>query len=430
MDDMRHSVGSRPLCRRPPTTTHVIAALARTSFSLEEAENARRLLAANRDWIGFVEISKLHGVVPLVWHGVSSVDALGCVPDAVAKEMARYSRSIGLRNIELAGECARIIGALADSGIEAIPLRGVALAATLYGDVSLRSFGDLDILVQPSHVDQAIDVLRSIDVTPEEFFTGRAKRRLLRTNCEWHFVSAEDTSVELHWRIFPRKMHFARLERDLFSRSRRRLFMGREISVLSDVDTSVMLSIHHGGKHRWCDLRHVCDFAQFVRDPTFDWAATIDRAVATGALRYILTGCAIVEETLGDAVPLAVRDRLARDRRASEYARDLATRLFGGRSELIRQSPVVYYIRHRDRLRDKLRYLPWLARWLSAGVFLPTEKEQRYIPLPRRLRFLLVPFRLLRLTGKYAGRELRRLVLWIRSANGSKDVDSGTAVRR
>lgn len=427
---MRHSAESRPLFRRPPTTTHVIAALARTSFSTEEAENARSFLAANRDWIGFVEISKLHGVVPLVWHGMSSIDGLDCVPDPVAKEMARYRRSIGLRNIKLAGECARIIGALADSGIDAIPLRGVALAATLYGDVSLRSFGDLDILVRRPDVDAAIDVFRSIDVNPEEWFTGRAKRRLLRTNCEWHFLSAEETSVELHWRIFGRKLHFARFERGLFTRSKRTTFMGREISVLSDVDTAVMVSIHHGGKHRWCELRHVCDFAQFVRDPSFDWAATIDRATATGALRYILTGCAIVEETLGYSVPSVVRDRLARDRRAREYARDLATRLFGGRSELIRQSPVVYYIRHRDRLRDKSRYLPWLVGWVTAGVFLPTEKEQRYVPLPRGLRFLLVPLRLLRLTGKYAQRGLRRLLPRTRSGRSSKDVDAGTTVPR
>jgi hypothetical protein len=51
------------------------------------------------------------------------------------------------RNMKMTAELLRILDALKEAGIKAMPLKGPVLAQQLYGDVALRQFSDLDILV-------------------------------------------------------------------------------------------------------------------------------------------------------------------------------------------------------------------------------------------------------------------------------------------
>ena len=48
------------------------------------------------------------------------------------------------------------------AGIPAIPYKGPALAATAYGNVGLRVFGDLDILIQKEDVPRAADMMTAL----------------------------------------------------------------------------------------------------------------------------------------------------------------------------------------------------------------------------------------------------------------------------
>lgn len=86
---------------------------------------------------------------------------------------------------------------------------------------------------------------------------------------------------------------------------------------------------------------------------------------------------------------------------ASErHGTDLSLRLLGGDSRLKYHAPVMFYVRQRERLRDKRRYLRWLADWAFRGIFVPTEKELRHFSPPKAVRFLLVLNGLVRLSVK------------------------------
>lgn len=381
----------------------VVAALARTSFSTAEASTARELLAENTDWQGFVGLSKFHNVVPLVYSGVRSVGGEDLVPAEALQTLAGLSRAVACENMMIAGELAAILREMSVQDIEVMPMRGVALAAWLYGDVTLRMFGDIDILVRRRDLLEAKAALTKIGVQPKVAYDGAALRKLIRSDCEWHFESQGGTHVELHWRIFQPKLRFAVVERKVFDRSIERHFMGQSVRCFSPTDLAIMMAIHHGGKHRWYELRHVCDFAELMRSGDLDWDDLVASARRTGSLRYILVGLAVVRHTLGNEIPQELADVFRRDPMAEEYGRDLATRLAGGRSWLIGMSPVIYYMRNRSRFIDRLRYAPWLISWGFVSIFKPTDKELRYVSLPPALRFLLVPLRLARLTVKYLG---------------------------
>ncbi len=85
---------------------------------------------------------------------------VGAVPDDVHQAMQGIFRVSVFRAAELAEATGRAVDALAARGVEALWLKGAALAMQSPDDFSVRSMGDLDVLVQPEGIDRARAALR------------------------------------------------------------------------------------------------------------------------------------------------------------------------------------------------------------------------------------------------------------------------------
>lgn len=400
------------------TELAAIAALARTRFTEQESKVACALLRTQLDWELFAELAEHNAVVPLVWSGLQETGAVKHLPPQTKARLEELNRAIAWNNMLLAGEMRSVVQALANRGLDPIPVRGAALAAWLYGDVSRRMFADIDILVRQERLPEAADCLRAMGLVPIVPHSGLDLERLIRSDCEWHFTAATGTEVELHWRLFQPRLQFRRFERELWRRSETGSFLGRPIRTLSPVDTVLMLAVHHGGKHRFDELRHVCDFSELVRSELVEWHAVAERARETGMLRYVHTALLVVQRVFGNSLPEAFQGTIQNDPVAVDLADALASPFLNG-SEAIHDVPqVLYFMGLRERIRDRLRYLPWLTSWFSSSVFVPTDKELRYLPLPRPLRPLLVPFRLARLAVKHSSRLMRRKICGARDSAG------------
>src|SRR5438067_2363962 len=69
-------------------------------------------------------------------------------PPSLLDPLRARAREIAARNLYATGELHRLLDVLADAGIAAMPWKGPALAAQLYGNLALRPFLDLDVLVR------------------------------------------------------------------------------------------------------------------------------------------------------------------------------------------------------------------------------------------------------------------------------------------
>ena len=93
-----------------------------------------------------------------------------------------------------------------EAGIEAMPLKGVVLSLLLYGDPGLRQCGDIDLLVQPERLDEAIPLLLAHGYRPRipHHFTpdGRMKPSYRRFRHEVGLVHMSGSHiVEAHHRL-------------------------------------------------------------------------------------------------------------------------------------------------------------------------------------------------------------------------------------
>jgi hypothetical protein len=100
-------------------------------------------------WPALLRAGRRHNVLPLLYSRLKSVDA-HLVPQSVVAELRSAYYTSLLRNQRLQGELAQAVGALQQSGITLIVLKGAALASTVYQDLALRPMSDLDILVHPA----------------------------------------------------------------------------------------------------------------------------------------------------------------------------------------------------------------------------------------------------------------------------------------
>jgi hypothetical protein len=109
----------------------------------------------------------------------------------VATEIGRQ-RGLGHELVTLG-----LLAALEHAGIRTLPLKGSSLARELYGDAGARAAGDIDVLVAPEDLSQAIAVISEKGWRWNQRVSRAAEMPLL------HEALTHPTlpRVELHWRV-------------------------------------------------------------------------------------------------------------------------------------------------------------------------------------------------------------------------------------
>src|SRR6202042_525320 len=79
--------------------------------------------------------------------------------------LEKTSRKNMARAIYLSHELTRILEIFESRGIQAIPYKGPVLAAQAYGDIALRQFHDLDIVLRQRDLPAAHEVMMGLGYT-------------------------------------------------------------------------------------------------------------------------------------------------------------------------------------------------------------------------------------------------------------------------
>jgi len=320
------------------------------------------------------------------------------VPDDVRRQLAQQSRSIARRNIGLTRELVRLLAVLEQHRIPAIPFKGPALAATLYGDLSLRQFSDLDILVPPEQLERAQSLLRQAGYQPAPGLDGPHQREYRRAlhNHHLQMVRANlPVTVELHWLVAAKRFFDAADDPGWWHNLAGIHLAGTPARSFGPQDLLLLLCMH-GSKHGWDRLSMVCDVAELLRrQEEANGAALLARAAELRLTRLALLGLALAHTLLDAPLSPAIADAIERDaaarRLADQTLAQLAADPFGERSAPQR---VAYRLRLIERWPERLAY-GWDV--LTA----PTVLEWQWVTLPRRLAGLYRLLRPLRLAGKY-----------------------------
>lgn len=158
-------------------------------------------LATDVDWTRLVRLARFHRTQGLMWRCVSR---LGDVPADAAQALSEDATGIAVANLRATAECRSLLNAFNAAGLKLLFLKGQTLGALAYGDPSIKSAIDIDILVDPSDLPAAAKLLRSQEyslIVP----AGSTRDGVLTA---WHRRSKESVWVK-DWQPIQLDLHTA-----------------------------------------------------------------------------------------------------------------------------------------------------------------------------------------------------------------------------
>ncbi len=124
-----------------------LCACAAVEISVKRATQIASIDFAQIDWDEFLRLAEHHGVLPLVTRSLQQQPVR--LPEHIAASLDKANAANVKRNLWFAGELSRILHHFSRRGVRAVPYKGPVLAESAYGDVTLRTFNDLDFLIAP-----------------------------------------------------------------------------------------------------------------------------------------------------------------------------------------------------------------------------------------------------------------------------------------
>ncbi|HDN64899.1 MAG TPA: hypothetical protein ENF23_01160, partial [Methanosarcinales archaeon] len=159
----------------------------------------RDALGSEPDWEYLTRNALYHGVAPLLYRNLEGIDDVSLVPERVTAVLReRYYITLA-RNMIHYDELGTALRVFADAGIDVIVLKGGALAETVYRDIGLRPFSDVDILVREEDLQRAKEVMTKIGYVLEERITPKTQNE--EVGCDLHDIVSGVRVVEIHWHI-------------------------------------------------------------------------------------------------------------------------------------------------------------------------------------------------------------------------------------
>jgi len=202
-------------------------------------ERLRLLLGENGgqiDWVAILRRANFYHTAALLRFNLAEAGLPDAAPPQFRSELDEISRAWAARHLATVSEAARLVAALNEAGIVALPLKGAALMlGNYYPQAGLRAALDIDLLVDPAQIEIAeriaedcgyVEIPGRRDVRPRQ-------RLANERNHSWPRRGSAGLILELHHRAF----HFAKGGRD-FSFAELR---ARAAERQTDAGTSLLL---------------------------------------------------------------------------------------------------------------------------------------------------------------------------------------------
>jgi len=369
----------------------VLSLCARSVVDSETSQEIRTRIETGIDWEFLIGSAHQHRVLPLVYRTLATGFA-NLVPKADMDQFRRSYSKNAKRNLFLTAELLRVVDLFQANNISIIPYKGPVLAASVYGEVSLRQFTDLDVIVQRSAAERAKDLLVSqgykikSDIGSEGFAAYMQHEKDL-------ILSRDDSvSLELHWAINSQQSPIHVRETMLWENLRTYPIGGRQVRIHEAEDLLLILCIH-GAKHQWEHLGWLCDIAEIIRShKELSWSGLIERATTLQGKRILFLGLTLARTLLGAEVPGKVVNEIHADPVVNELAERVKGWLIGEKVAVGERER--YYMTLRERPADKARVaLNQMKHYLK-----PTTRDREAFSLRGPLSnvvYVVRPFRLM-----------------------------------
>ncbi len=379
--------------------------LARGRLPPDLRARALELIVGQIQWDALWRQAEEHQVLPLIHRSLKTLEFQG-VPGEVRARLTADFRQNAVRNMLFAAELERLLRLLGEAGIRVIPLKGVTLAESLYGDPAMRVCSDIDILVPSSDALRARSLILAAGYRSpftDDFFA----RHQFHTSADCPLLAERgglSYFVELHWTLLQHSSKDAEAMQDLWSQAQPRDYYGVQAYSLSAEWQFIFLA-YHAAYHKWQILKWIADLNDLCASAPIDWPLVREKAARFDLEFIVGPTLAVCSRLFGTPVPadfpaLTIPAGVPLFPNSLDPAKAWNAPLF--QAKLLK------------RPSEKLR-------WFFEMLFVARMSDRMAFNLPPSLDFLYFLLRPLRLARKWARLFLsaghNRLRKWLKTIN-------------
>jgi len=352
-------------------------------------------LTRTTDWSYLIDLSSRHGLKALLYQVFNSHFKEHVSPKALYS-LENYFQTNLMWNKYLYEKLIQIIDLFNSNNIPVIAIKGPVMAKLLYGDIALREFSDLDILVDKADIQKAKDLLISIGYRLDFKMPEGFEVKYERYQNYYNLIGDQDeTAVDLHWRLMPEYSSFAPSTELIMSSARPILLDKQEFLIMQPEYLLIYLSIH-GAKHSWVQLNWVLDLSQLILTTEIDWDWVINESKKLECEKMVYLGLLLASDLFSINLPDPILNEINSEKDIKLYADRVYKILFpkAGNSFINTIRMKLFFPKIMTSYRDKIMFF-------HNVVLKPTSLEWAIVSLPSSLYFLYYLIRPTRLGVKY-----------------------------
>ncbi len=278
----------------------------RTHIDPETAERINTILQQNIDWTYLMQVAAHHGTIPLLYQSLKTTGK-EAIPKKVLTQLQNHYHTNASRNLFLSHELLNILKLFEAHKIRAIPFKGLVLAISIYGNLAMRQFSDLDILVKQEDVVKAQELL----------IAQKYKLEVDHYGWQQTFVHSQkpEIVVDIHYELTPLSYFPFKLPdfETLWQRSRSLTLKGESIIEFSCDDLLIILAVQiaRGINESKASLAQICDLAELLRiQQRFDWEKLLQKVNSLELERPFFISLLIVNTILNVPLPDQVKQAI------------------------------------------------------------------------------------------------------------------------
>lgn len=339
---------------------HLLLCCGKTLLTDNNKATIYSVLKEKINWDNLISLAHQHGLTSLLYWNLNQI-CPELVPSNILEQLKDHFYTNISYNLTLTNELLKVLTLFKSHSISAIPFKGAVLAASLYKNIGLREFGDLDILVHKKDFFQAKNLLETQGYQPrrrrqQHYYKARF---YVDFQNELEFVHPEHKIVvDLHCHISPLRFSGYPPINHLWNSTEEFSLLGQPVLKLK-VEEQLILLCLHGSKENWEKFSRICDLGALLQSQKeINWSEVMINSQKWGSQRLVYLGLFLVNRLLDIEIPDIINKAMQKDLVAQNIANKLCEQFFfNNYTKAKSPQRFLFHLNSRNTIKGKLTYL-------------------------------------------------------------------------
>jgi len=218
----------------------------------------------------FISLARSHGIIPLVYKNLQKISQNIKNQQLLEKLQSNY-KAIAQKNILMSAELLKIAKLLNQENIPYLAFKGPTLAQLAYGDITMRQFGDLDILIDKKDIYKLDKVLQDHDYVRFLELSSKQEEIWIANAHDMGYIHpSKKILLEMHWDFLDIDYPLSIDLKKFWNDSKLISINKTDILTFSNEKLLYYLCIH-GSKHLWERIEWIKDIDLLIRTQEINW---------------------------------------------------------------------------------------------------------------------------------------------------------------